>query len=35
MGRRVEPETALPLGTLLAAAAWPVFLWQGLAQGLA
>ncbi|MFM9937566.1 MAG: prepilin peptidase [Novosphingobium sp.] len=29
MGRRVEPDTALPLGTLLAAAAWPVFLWQG------
>lgn len=29
MGRRIEPDTALPLGTLLAAAAWPIFLWQG------
>lgn len=29
MGRRIEPDTALPLGTLLAAAAWPVFVWQG------
>lgn len=29
MGRRIEADTALPLGTLLAAAAWPVFLRQG------
>lgn len=29
MGWRIEPDTALPLGTLLAAAAWPIFLWQG------
>ena len=29
MGRRIEPDTQLPLGTLLAAAAWPVFVWQG------
>ena len=29
MGRRIERDTALPLGTLLAAAAWPVFVWQG------
>ncbi len=28
-GRRIAPDTMLPLGTLLAAAAWPVFLWQG------
>jgi leader peptidase (prepilin peptidase)/N-methyltransferase len=28
MGRRIAPDTALPLGTLLAAAAWPVFIWQ-------
>ena len=30
MGRRIAPDTMLPLGTLLAAAAWPVYLWQGL-----
>jgi leader peptidase (prepilin peptidase) / N-methyltransferase len=29
-GRKITPDTMLPLGTLLAAAAWPVFLWQGL-----
>lgn len=29
-GQRVTPETMLPLGTMLAVAAWPVFLWQGL-----
>lgn len=28
-GREVKPDTMLPLGTLLALAAWPVFLWQG------
>ena len=28
-GRDVRPDTMLPLGTLLAVAAWPVFLWQG------
>ena len=28
-GREVRPDTMLPLGTLLAVAAWPVFLWQG------
>ena len=28
-GRRIEADTALPLGTLLAAAAWPIFVWQG------
>jgi leader peptidase (prepilin peptidase)/N-methyltransferase len=30
VGRRIAPDTMLPLGTLLAAAAWPVYLWQGL-----
>ena len=30
MGRQIKPDTALPLGTLLAAAAWPIILWQGL-----
>jgi leader peptidase (prepilin peptidase)/N-methyltransferase len=34
MGRRIAPDTALPLGTLLAAAAWPVFVWQGMVWGL-
>ena len=29
-GREVRPDTMLPLGTLLAVAAWSVFLWQGL-----
>lgn len=29
-GRKIGAETALPLGTCLAAAAWPIFLWQGL-----
>ncbi len=29
MGRQITGDTALPLGTLLAAAAWPVFVWQG------
>ena len=29
-GQRIAPDTMLPLGTLLAVAAWPVFLWQGL-----
>lgn len=29
-GQRITPDTMLPLGTLLALAAWPVFLWQGL-----
>lgn len=28
-GRKVESDTALPLGTCLAAAAWPLFLLQG------
>ena len=28
-GREVRPDTMLPLGTLMALAAWPVFLWQG------
>jgi len=28
-GRKIAPDTMLPLGTLLAVAAWPVFLWQG------
>lgn len=28
-GREVRPDTMLPLGTLLAVAAWPVFLGQG------
>lgn len=28
-GQRIAPDTMLPLGTLLAVAAWPVFLWQG------
>ena len=30
MGRQIKPDTALPLGTLLAAAAWPIILWQSL-----
>jgi len=29
-GRKIQSDTALPLGTCLAAAAWPVFVWQGL-----
>jgi leader peptidase (prepilin peptidase)/N-methyltransferase len=28
-GQKIAPDTMLPLGTLLALAAWPVFLWQG------
>lgn len=31
-GRKIQADTALPLGTCLAAAALPVFLWQGLWQ---
>ncbi len=29
-GQRITRDTMLPLGTLLALAAWPVFLWQGM-----
>jgi leader peptidase (prepilin peptidase)/N-methyltransferase len=29
-GRKVGADTALPLGTCLAAAAWPIFLLEGL-----
>ncbi|WP_298192652.1 A24 family peptidase [Novosphingobium sp.] len=28
-GQKITSDTMLPLGTLLAVAAWPVFLWQG------
>lgn len=28
-GRSIRADTALPLGTCLAAAAWPLFLWHG------
>ena len=28
--RKIGAETALPLGTCLAAAAWPIFVWHGL-----
>jgi leader peptidase (prepilin peptidase)/N-methyltransferase len=28
-GRKLASDTALPLGTFLAAAAWPLFLLQG------
>ena len=27
-GQKIAPDTMLPLGTLLAVGAWPVFLWQ-------
>ncbi|MCW1381727.1 prepilin peptidase [Novosphingobium sp. KCTC 2891] len=30
-GRKLSGDSVLPLGTCLAAAAWPVFLWQGFA----
>ena len=29
-GREIRPDTMLPLGTLLALAAWPVFLWHAI-----